>query len=578
MDASESKRLIITVALSVLVILCWQFFYSAPKQREYKKQLIEYNQSIAHQKKQQIALAKQRAAAKDSTSPAPRISISTPSLAGSINLKGARIDDLILIKYNQYNDPSSPKVRLLSHDKHDPDTLIQPIYFAEFGWLSTQSNLAIPNQNTIWTTISENQTLTQTSPVTLQWISPQDIVFELEIAVDEDYMFSITKRVQNLNDTAINIVPYGLINRNFAAEGKNASFVHEGLVNVHNGILQELSFEDIMEEKKTNYQHDQYGWLGFSDKYWFTGIIPYVKSSDSSNNDKRFKSTFSYYNNVQSPRYQVDYAGQTIQVAPGDSVTDTTLFYAGSKKLTILDQYAEQYNIPLFDRAVDFGTLYFISKPIFLILKTLNGLVGNFGVAILLLTVLIKIALFPLARKSYVSMHQLKKFHPQIVELKERYADNKLQLNKEVMALYKREKINPASGCLPILLQIPIFFALYRVLYITIEMRHAPFFGWIQDLSAPDPTSIFNLFGLLPYDVPPILQLGVWPIILGITMFLQQRVSPPPTDPTQAKIFKMFPFIFTLVLYRFAAGLVIYYAWNNTLTVLQQIFITRKLK
>lgn len=570
MEQRDHKPFLITIFLSILILFCWQYFVAAPKHEAYQKQLDTYNQQVAVVKAKQKKLAKSEKETPSIPEVAPRITISSPSLSGTINLKGARIDDLILLNYKETNTADSPNVHLLSHldNKESPKS-----YFVEFGWLSNQSNLELPSKQTIWENISEHTDLTPQTPLTLTWVSSQNVHFYIDISIDTNYMFTITKRVENLNNNVIHLTPYGLINRNFASTSQTASFVHEGPVGVSDNVLKEYSFKDIAEDGNVTLQHHQGGWLGFSDKYWFTALVPYNGSAD-----KPFESKFSYYISQTYPRYQVDYTGGRYSVEPNQSISDTTLFYAGSKKLSLLDDYTESYHIGLFDRAVDFGTLYFISKPIFITLRTINHYVGNFGLAILALTILIKLLLFPLAHKSYVSMHQLKQFHPQIMELKERYADNKLQLNKEVMALYKREKINPASGCLPILLQIPIFFALYRVLYITIEMRHAPFFGWIKDLSAPDPTSIFNLFGLLPFEVAPVFQLGVWPIILGITMFIQQRINPPPTDPMQAKVMKLFPYLFTFVLYRFAAGLVIYYAWNNTLTILQQWLITRKLR
>lgn len=555
------KPLILTLVLSMLVLFLWQHFYAKPKEQAYNAQMKAYQQTqrTLDEKRKTLEAAKASLPI-ETTAPARRIPIKTPSVQGSINLKGARLDDLQLLDYKRTgpNDPNP--VELLS------PTDQASIYFAEFGWISNQKNVTLPTASTVWS--SEDAELTPAHPVTLTWKNNTGTTFKLHLAIDSHYMFTVTKEIVHNGNEPITLASYGILNRNYLAPATKELIIHTGPLAVHNGVLSEYSFNKMSDTPKVSFT-DSTGWVGFTDKYWFTSIIP--------SQDTPFQANLSYYVKDLKPRYQVDYTSADTTLAPNSTHTDTVHFFAGAKQVALLDAYSKEFNIPLFDRAVDFGWLYFITKPIFLALTYFHTLVGNFGVAILLLTVCIKTLLFPLAYKSYLSMHKMKQFQPQIVALRERYADNKMLLNKEMMALYKREKINPASGCLPILLQIPIFFALYRVLLVTIEMRHAPFFGWIHDLSAPDPTSIFNLFGLLPYSVPPVFQLGVWPLVMGLTMYLQQRFNPQPTDPIQAKIFKFFPFVFTFMLYRFPAGLVIYWAWNNTLTIIQQQFITFRL-
>jgi YidC/Oxa1 family membrane protein insertase len=562
MEQSQNKNFLIALFLAMAILFCWQYFYSKPKEQERRQQLAQYEQEkAAFEKKRQLLEASKAAAPAPIVEPARRIPIETPSLKGSINLRGARLDKLVLLGYKRSRPTDSKHVELLSPaDK-------KSIYFAEFGWIAKDKNITLPTPSTVWS--SSDTQLAPNHPITLSWKNSAGITFEIILAVDDLYMFSITRNVYNRSKQPITLATYGLINRTHdTVLSSTDQLMHNGPLSVHNNVLYEYSFDKIKKEQKASFTESN-GWIGFTDKYWFTSIIPATGSL--------FNANLSYYVRDLKERYQVDYTGQSTELSAGGTLTDTTHFFAGAKQVSVLDDYAKQYAIPLFDRAVDFGWLYFITKPIFLALTFFHTLVGNFGVAILLLTVCIKTILFPLSYKSYVSMHKLKQYQPQITALKERYGDNKLQMNKEIMSLYKREKINPASGCLPILVQIPIFFALYRVLSVTIEMRHAPFFGWITDLSAQDPTSIFNLFGLLPYSVSPAFQLGVWPLVMGITMYWQQRVNPQPADPIQAKLFKMFPFVFTFLLYRFPAGLVIYWAWNNILTIFQQWVITLRL-
>lgn len=557
---NDSRNLIYTLILSTVVLLSWQFFVVEPEIQQRQKLI------AAQQKKQKAELVnnnevKEIVTREKAIVESPRIKVLTDKITGSISLKGARIDDLLLVEYKETMEEDSSNVVLLSPG--DSETA----YFAEFGWVSGNSNIKTPNSSTLWK--SDKSVLEINKPVTLSWNNNQGLTFIIKINVDKDYLFTIDKTILNDSGNSVGVSPYGIINRIYNNDSSTSyAILHEGPLAVADDILHEERYEDLRDDKKMSFRQTR-GWLGITDKYWLTALIP-----DQSNS---FDINFNYFYKNKQNRYQTDYLGQQFFVAPGESETSRIHFFAGAKKLEVLDKYQEQLNINLFDRAVDFGWLYFLTKPIFQLLTFFNGVFGNFGLAILMLTVCIKLLLFPLANKSYNSMSRLKLLQPQLVELKNRFENDKMQLNKEMMALYKREKVNPASGCLPILLQIPVFFALYKVLFITIEMRHAPFFGWIKDLSMQDPTSIFNLFGILPWDPPSFLLIGVWPLILGFTMLLQQKLNPAPTDPMQAKVMKLLPIIFTFVFATFPAGLVIYWSWNNALSIIQQWIIMRSI-
>ncbi|MDB2415127.1 membrane protein insertase YidC [Rickettsiales bacterium] len=570
-----NKNLITAVVLSIIVLVTWQYFYVNPRVEEAQriarlKQIAQQNEA-KYSKNNQIPtessdnsenlIDDNRTLTREEAVKSPgRIKIRSDRLHGSISLTGARIDDITLAEYKTSLEKDANEVVLLSPSK------TKQVYFAEFGWISPNSNTPMPNADTVWYT--EQTTLTPNNQVTLKWDNNDGLKFYITISMDDQYMFKIKRGVVNYGNRNVKISSYGLINRARNIDKHSYFILHEGALGVLDGILHEERFDDLIETKKVSFK-DSKGWIGLTDKYWLTSLIP--DQSDS------FDTNFKYYNRKNQNRYQVDYLGQSVDLAPNSDVSTTDHLFAGAKKVGLLDKYGKDLNIELFDRAVDFGWLYFITKPIFKLLTYYNSLLANFGLAILLLTVTLKILLFPLANKSYISMHKMKKLQPKLMEIKEKYTNDKAQMNKEVMELYKRESVNPLAGCLPILLQIPVFFALYKVLFVTIEMRHAPFFGWIKDLSAPDPTSIFNLFGLLPFDPPSFLIVGVWPILMGITMYLQQKMNPAPTDPTQAMVMKALPFVFVFLFASFPAGLVIYWAWNNTLSILQQWVITRNI-
>ena len=491
-----------------------------------------------------------------------RVQIISPSLSGSLSLLGGRIDDLTLSQFYEELSESSPAIVLLSPSG------TSNAYFADYGWIG--EGIALPNKNTLWS--ASSKTLSPDKPVTLKWNNGQGLIFKRTYAIDEKYMFSVSQSVENKGSSSVTLYPYPLISRHGLPEVTGFYILHEGLLGVFDETLQELDYTD-MQDTNTVANKTTGGWLGITDKYWLMALIPDQKTPVSTR--------FTYRNDNGLEKFQADFMSAPVTIAAGDSGEVNSHLFTGAKEVKVLDSYETKLDIARFDLAIDFGWFYFLTKPIFYTLIFINEHVGNFGVAILLLTVLIKIIFFPLANKSYTSMSKMKKLQPEMVKLRERFGDDKMQLNQEMMALYKREKANPASGCLPMLVQIPVFFALYKVLFVTIEMRHAPFFGWVQDLSAPDPTNFFNLFGLIPWNpaavLPDPLLIGVWPLAMGVTMYLQQKLNPQPADPMQAKIFMFLPIMFTFLLARFPAGLVIYWAWNNLLSIIQQKIIMIKM-
>ncbi len=487
----------------------------------------------------------------------PRLKIISPRLRGSISLVGARFDDLILNDYRETIEEGSKNISLLL-----PFGSANP-YYADFGWVSADTKT--PDAATVWTV--NNQTLAPRSPVSLSWQNTDGVKFIQDISLDDNYMFTVKQRVVNSGSKTVTVFPFGRISRTGTPEITDFYILHEGLLGVFDGVLKEIDYDEIQESKLIQ-NKSKGGWIGITDKYWLTALIPDQKTAA----DNRFSDQLQ--KNLDN--YQVDFRGAAQTIAPGATGETGSRFFAGAKEAQLIIDYRDQLNITRFDLAIDWGWFEFLTKPIFFALVYFNGFLGNMGLSILLLTVLIKLAFFPLANKSYRAMSKMKLLQPEMLKLRERFKDDKARLNQEMMAMYKREKANPASGCLPILPQIPVFFALYKVVFVTIELRHAPFYGWIKDLSAADPLTPLNLFGLINWTPPEILAIGVWPIIMGVTMFIQQKLNPPPPDPTQAKIFMFLPIMFTFMLARFPAGLVIYWAWNNALSVLQQYVIMRK--
>ncbi len=571
----EQRNLILAIVLSVAILFGFQYLYEKPRIKEQQARQAAQQQTAgetadtapvapgATDATVPGAAAPQVAAVsrQDALAAIPRIQIKSPRLSGSITRTGGRIDDLILTDYRETLAEGSPAITLLS-----PVGGKLP-YYAEFGWTPALGESApLPGRDTIW--LADREVLTPGAPVTLSWDNGQGLIFERVFALDEDYMFTVTQRVTNNGDNPVNLLPYGLISRHGTPKTTGFYILHEGPLGVLNETLKEVDYDELsdsgrIEEKSTT------GWVGITDKYWLTVLIPDQKVN--------YAASFNHRLAGDKDIYQIDYLRDPIQVAAGGTAKIEDRMFAGAKESALLDHYRDDEGVTRFDLAIDWGWFYFLTRPIFVAIDYFYGILGNFGLAILLLTVLIKLLFFPLAQKSYTSMSKMKKLQPEMLKLRERFGDDKQRLNQEMMALYKREKANPASGCLPIMIQIPVFFALYKVLFVTIEMRHAPFYGWIKDLSAPDPTTVFNLFGALPYTPPDFLMIGVWPLLMGGSMFLQQKLNPQPADPIQAKIFLFMPLFFMFLLANFPAGLVIYWTWNNVLSIAQQWVIMRRM-
>lgn len=581
---SDQKNLFIAIAISLVVLLGFQYFYEMPRmERQRAEQAAQaLKDSPAGGAVTDAPTPQAPGGAAPAAAPAvpktreevlsgvERIKIATPKVAGSIALVGGRLDDLVLTSYHETVDPKSPEIVLLA-PAGSPQA-----YYAEFGWTAAPSETAkLPDGATVWQ--ADGTELTATKPITLSWDNGEGLTFRRTIAIDANYMFTVTQKVENASGKKVTLFPYALVQRQGTPHTEGLYILHEGPLGVFrdtpdsSGTLKEYSYKDVISDKSIEFPSIG-GWIGITDKYWLTALVPL----DTANVKARFSHVLR-----DGDRYQVDLLGSAVEVDPGQSGENVQRLFAGAKVVNLIDSYAEQYKIARFDRAIDWGWFYFLTRPVFFAIDFFFHLFGNFGLAILTLTVIIKFLFLPLAYKSYVSMSQMKELQPEMMKLRERYGDDRQKLNEEMMALYRRSKVNPASGCLPILLQIPVFFALYKVIFTTIEMRHAPFYGWIHDLSAPDPTSWINLFGLLPFAVPhlgplDIVNIGVWPIIMGVTMWAQMKLNPTPPDPVQAKIFSFMPIIFTFMLGKFAAGLVIYWSWNNLLSVAQQWFIMRR--
>ncbi|MCC8964471.1 membrane protein insertase YidC [Bradyrhizobium sp. Pear76] len=604
---SNNRNTILAVILSGLVLIAWQYFYNVPqmeKQREAQKQA-----ELLKPSPQATPGAVPGASTTPSPAPGkpaadapvasretvlaagPRIKIDTPRVIGSIALKGARIDDLSLVQFRETVDPKSPAIVLLS-----PSGTAEP-YYAEFLWLTANgASVKTPDSETVWQQEGSND-LSPSTPVVLKYENGQGLTFRRTISIDDRYLFSIKDEVINQGSAPVTLYPFGLISRGGKPPVSGYAILHEGLIGyLGEQGLQEYTYKNIDDSKiptgedsrGVRFDNVTNAWLGITDKYWATALLP-----DTNATLQTARLTNDSASDPRAKRYRADYmlGAQTIPIG-GTGVANARLFAGAKEAATVglnfplvgFGGYNKQLGLNHFDLLIDWGHFYFITKPMFLALDWFYRLVGNFGIAILLVTVIVKLLFFPLANKSYASMAKMKSVQPQLAALKERYPDDRVKQQQEMMEIYKKEKINPIAGCLPVALQIPVFFSLYKVLFITIEMRHAPFFGWIKDLSAPDPTNLFTLFGLIPFDPIALLGphfgaylvMGIWPIIMGITMWVQMKLNPAPPDPTQKMIFDWMPLIFTFMLAGFPAGLVIYWAWNNTLSVLQQSFIMRK--
>lgn len=562
-NSSEIKNVVLAIVLSMVVIFGWSAYFAPEpvviqdnvEATKNSSNLVDGDINILDES---VNVKKASETLQELDNEFGSIKINTRKLSGSISLKGGRINDLVLNTYKQENTQDSEKVRLLSpRDTEKP-------YFVDTGWVGKKE--LVPTSKTLWNTT--NSVLSVDNPVTLVWTNPQGVEFRKIYTIDEDYMISVKQEVVNKSETGIEFADYGLVARSSSDEGKKNMFIlHDGPIGVLDGTLEEVDYSDVKDDKKISYETTG-GWIGFTDQFWLVTLIPQQQGS--------IKANFRYLNNGL---YQSDFKNKGVYLKSGEKNSYEMRVFAGAKEINVLDKYEAQYNIPMFDRAVDFGWFYFLTKPFFHFLHYLSGLTGNVGFAILLITLIVKAFLFPLANKSYSSMAKMKVLAPRMEELKKQYGNDRQGLSQAMMKLYRDEKVNPMAGCLPMLIQIPIFFSLYKVLFVTLETRHAPFIGWVTDLSAPDSLGVLTGFGFIDWQVPAylsIINIGVWPILMGISMWLQFKFNPKPTDPIQAKIFGWMPIVFTFMLATFPVGLVIYWTWNNTLSIAQQYTIQKR--
>ena len=566
----ESRNLILAIILSVGVLFIWSFFFEAPEQEmlngeiesgdvsevnsnELDMEAIdEIERSLGITENDNIGLDEALSADK-------RVKIETSSIVGSINLKGLRIDDIVLKKYNETQEEFSEKIRVLQPiDTYDG-------YEVTFGWIKNQdANFETPNAESIWKVSNNNATLTSNNEVEFEWSNTTGQTFVTTIGLDEDYLFDITQEVKNNSNEEIIINNASKVTRKQAPSLSGMFILHEGLLGVLQEKLELIDYDDLKDDEETlNFESDN-GWVGITDKYWLAALIP--------DQNKSFKAIYTYDNGYIAYYRSLN---ATKVAAGSDHIVESQIFI-GAKEAKLIDRYQEDYGIYNFDLAIDWGWFYFLTKPLFNVIYFFSELSGNFGLAIIILTVITRIVFFPLANWSFISMAKMKMLQPEMTRIKELHKDDRAQQQQALMALYKKEKVNPISGCLPILIQIPFFFAIYKMLFVSIEMRHAPFYGWIQDLAAKDPTTIFNLFGLIPWDPPSFMIIGIWPVLMGLTMYIQQKLNPAPPDPIQARIFMFFPLFITILLAQFAAGLVIYWTTNNVLSIIQQWIINKR--
>lgn len=552
----DSKNVIAAISLSAAVIIIYGLFFAPPppdpKKINNEKNNVVESTSEAPSLDQNVEVSK--ISRNEAIENEDRVQFENSTVIGSISLVGGSIDDLTFKKYtNTLNGDDN--VILLNPKK------VEDGYYIETGWATANKNINLPNSKTIWT-IEGNNKLTPNSPIKLSWTNDQNIKFIKDISIDDQYLFKVNQTIINNSEKTYNFYPYGQIIRNLAPEIIDFFILHEGLIGVFDDQLVEEDYDDI-EEKKFSINADK-GWLGITDKYWITSLIP--------QENRKFRTDFDYKNKFRANFIETS----ATEIGANETKSNEIKIIIAAKEVDIIDGYAENLNISKYDLAIDWGWFYFLVKPLFFLIDYFFKLTGNFGIAIILITICIRIVFFPLANYSFKSMAKMKVLQPEMTRLKELHKEDKMKLQQEMMALYKKEKVNPVSGCLPIFIQIPFFFAIYKVLFVTLEMRHQPFYGWIKDLSERDPTSIFNLFGLIPWDPPSFLLIGVWPCLMGLSMYLQQKLNPTPPDPIQAKIFAFFPLFLTVILAPFPSGLVIYWTINNILTMAQQYVIIKR--
>jgi YidC/Oxa1 family membrane protein insertase len=571
----DQKRLIVAIAVSIAILLGFQFLLpKAPVRPPAQETAANLNPAAPETVRRTIdpSFPGTEPQAVPPPKDVPRIPINADRVSGSVSLRGGVLDDLVLRDYHEEVSATSPLVRIL-----EPQSDPEPNYI-QYGWTSDTAGVKLPDETTMWTPSAKE--LTRAAPLTLNWDNGAGLVFSIKLEVDDFYMFTVTQSVKNNTGEPVALHPYERVRRDYQPVTEGYYILHEGPLGVLGGKLNDPSYATVKADAAKNAGVAETlattgGWIGITDKYWLTAVIPDQSAAQTA--------SYRYGKSATGPdRYQTDFlATAPLTVAPGAEVSSSFKAFAGAKEVHTLARYEQMDHIPLFSYAVDFGWFWFLTKPIFYALDWLNGVLGNFGVAILVFTVFAKALFFPLANKSYRSMSKMKLLGPKMTALKERFKEEPAKLQSEMMQLYKAEGVNPASGCLPMVVQIPVFFSLYKVIFVTIEMRHAPFFGWIHDLSALDPTNLFNLFGLIPIDplhYASFLHLSAWTLIMGATMYAQQQLNPPPPDPMQARLFKFMPLIFMFMMGRFPAGLLIYWSWNNTLTIAQQWLIMRRTK
>jgi YidC/Oxa1 family membrane protein insertase len=554
----DSKNVLMAIVLSTLVLVFWAtFFEPPPVERQIAEDQVTKSEELSSPSIEKVELSK-KIARDDTIDSVARVKIENNNIKGSISLQGAIIDDIIFKNYKESLE-SDQKVIFLNPKSSDEG------YYIETGWASNSNEkLKLPLDNTIWK-VKGNKVLTPNKPIVLEWDNNEGLIFTKKIELDDKYLFKISQGIKNTSNKSYEFFPYAQITRNYKPDVIPIYILHEGFIGMFDDELKEEDYEDVEDEKFII--NSSKGWLGITDKYWLTAIVP--------EKGKKFKSEFLSIDGKYKANFIIK---EATVLSSNASITNEINAFVMAKEVAVIDDYAEKLGIEKFDLTIDWGWFYFITKPLFFVIEYFFKLTGNFGVAIIILTALVRIVFFPLANYSFRSMAKMKILQPEMIRLKELHKDDKTKLQQEMMALYKREKVNPVSGCLPVLIQIPFFFAVYKMLYVTIEMRQQPFFGWIQDLSARDPTSIFNLFGLIPWDPPTFLMIGVWPILMGLTMFLQQKLNPTPPDPMQAKIFMFLPIFLTIILAPFPSGLVVYWTISNVLTMAQQWVIIRGTK
>ena len=559
----DTKNILVAVVLSTLIIVGWQVLVVDPELKKEQAQIVKTEQSkpsagkpSAPSLNNKTKMPQKKITRSEAVTSELRVKLENSQITGSISLNGGLIDDVTLKNYKESLDKNSKQVVILNPKKMGTG------YYLESGWASA-TNIEVPDNNSVWK-LTRNRTLTPRSPIELEWENKSGLIFQKKIELDDQYLFTVTESIKNNSKSNVDLFHYSQITRKEKPDTQNFYILHEGLVGVVDETLQEEGYDDI-KDKNQKYQGTS-GWFGITDKYWLTAIVPQKKQA--------FNAEFTY-----DTAYKANYIlTNPTSTRPGQTNSNSSQFFIGAKEVNVIDGYAKSADINKFDLAIDWGWFYFFTKPLFFIIDYLYKFSGNFGWAIVLLTAGIRILFFPLANYSFASMAKMKALQPEMARLKDLHKDDKQKIQAEMMTLYRKEKINPVSGCLPMLIQIPFFFAIYKMLFVTLEMRHAPFFGWIQDLSAPDPTSLFNLFGLIPWDPPSFLMIGVWPILMGVSMWVQQKLNPAPTDPIQAKIFAFFPLFLTVMLASFPSGLVVYWTVNNVLTMAQQYVIIRKTK